>query len=466
MRLLDDRPGSAARNWMVSGAVWFAVAVTFGLTAATEMAVPDFLGGIRYLVFGRLRPAHYNTAWFGFLSMVLIGAGLHYVPQLCATRLHSEKLANLAMWIWNASQLAGIVTLLLGYTEAHEYAEFVKPVDFMSITALVILIYVTFKTIARRQEPLIYVSIWYYGAALLWTAVIWAFLGGAGVRSGIYDAVWTWFYGHNVFGLWITPLFIAAAYYTIPREARAPLYSHTLSLIGFWSLVTFYSPTGAHHLLQAPVPAWEKVIATVHSVLLLISVYAVLTNWWLTLRGHTARIEESLALKFVFAGTVWFFVVSTQGSVQSLISVQRLTHFTNWVVGHAHTGLLGFAGFIAVGVLYDVLPQVVGRPVYSARLANFQYWCMLFGQGGFFVILTIAGLVQGSAWLNGEAVYRAVTELHLYMVARVMAGTLVVTAAYVQLYNVWMTLRGRAPEREVMGPAVSLYDERAMVGGG
>nr|MDQ2730346.1 cbb3-type cytochrome c oxidase subunit I [Armatimonadota bacterium] len=158
---------------------------------------------------------------------------------------------------------------------------------------------------------------------------------------------------------------------------------------------------------------------------------------------------------------IFYFIVSTQGSVQALISVQRLTHFTNWVVGHSHTGLLGFAGFIAVGVMYDVLPQLVGRPVYSARLANFQWWCMLIGQTGFMVVLTIAGLIQGSAWLNGEALYRVLPELHVYMVSRATMGMFIVVGAYVQLWNVWMTLRSRPPERETLEPTLSLYDETA-----
>ncbi|HEY3266477.1 MAG TPA: cbb3-type cytochrome c oxidase subunit I [Armatimonadota bacterium] len=456
MRLLDDRRGSAARNWMVSGVIWMAIGVTFGLLAATELAAPDVSGAARYLTFGRIRPLHVNTVWYGFLSMTLLGAGLHYVPQLCKTKLYSERVANLAMWIWNISQAAGITAVWLGYTQSHEYAEYPPFVTVMSLTSLSLMAWVTFKTIARREEPLIYVSIWYYGAALLWTITQWLFLGGTGAQWGIYDAVWTWFYGHNIFGLWITPLSIAAVYYTIPREVRQPLYSHTLSLLGFWLLVTDYAPTGVHHLLQAPVPAWQKGVAIVHSVLLLIPVYIFLSNIWLTMRGRMGRIEESMTLKYVFAGTLWYFVVSTQGSIQSLMAVQRMTHFTNWVVGHSHSGLLGFAGFIAVGVMYDVLPQVTGNPVYSIRLANFQYWLMLIGQSGFAIILTIAGLIQGAGWINGEEVYRVLPEMHLYMVLRGISGILVVAGAYIQLYNVWRTVRGGPLDREWDEPAMSL----------
>jgi cbb3-type cytochrome c oxidase subunit I len=466
MRLLDDRAGSAARNWMVSGVIWMAIGVTFGLIAALELTAPDFMGGNRWFVFGRIRPVHVNTVWYGFLSMCLIGAGLFYVPQLCKIKLYSEKLANLAMWIWNFSQAAGIVTLMLGYTSTHEYAEYIDPIDILSIIALGIVAWVTFKTIASRKEPQLYVSIWYYGAALLWTLTEWIFLGGTGVRSGIYDAVWTWFYGHNIFGLWITPLSLGAAYYVIPREARKPLFSHTLSLIGFWLLVTDYAPTGTHHLLQAPVPAWQKAVATTHSLLLLIPVWVFLSNVWLTLRGRMGRIEESVTLKYVFAGTIWYFIVSTQGSLQSIQNVQRLTHFTNWVVGHSHAGLLGFAGFIAVGVMYDVLPQVVGRPIYSIRLANFQYWLMLLGMVAFMFILTTVGLMQGAGWINGEDVYRVLPETFVYMFYRAFFGVFIVVGSYIQLWNVWKTVKGGDLDRELEEPSMNLRDVAPMEAGG
>ena len=458
MRLLDDRPGSAARNWMVSGAVWMAVGVTFGLLAAIEMASPDFAGGMRHLVFGRIRPIHVNTVWYGFLSMVLIGAGLHIVPQLCKTQLWSEKIANGAMWIWNFSQIAGMVSLVMGITTSHEYAEYKGPINWLSILALSMLLYVQYKTVANRKEPLIYVSIWYFLGALVWTVTEWAFLNSTGVHRGLYDAVWHWFYGHNIFGLWITPMAIGAAYYVIPREVRRPLYSHTLSLIGFWLLVTDYAPTGTHHLLQAPVPDWEKVVATVHSMLLLIPVWVFLSNIWLTMRGRMGRIEQSMTLKYMFAGSIWYFIVSTQGSLQSLMSVQRLTHFTQWVIGHSHAGLLGFGGFMAVGILYDVLPQVTGKPIWSVRLANFQYWLMLIGQGGFMLILTTAGLIQGGAWLNGEAVYRVIPEIRIYMTLRALDGVTIFAAAWIFLYNVLRTLYSKKPDVEADAPLMSMRD--------
>ncbi|HET6384760.1 MAG TPA: cbb3-type cytochrome c oxidase subunit I [Armatimonadota bacterium] len=465
-RLLDDRPGSAARNWMISGAFWMFVGVTLGLLLAIFLAAPDFLGGHRYLEFGRIRPLHVNTVWYGFLSMTLLGAGLHYVPQLCRTTLYSERIANLAMWIWNISQVAGMICVITGYTSAHEYAEYPIPVDVTGLFALLLVIYVTYRTIDQRKEPLLYVSIWYYAGALLWFLTSWAFLGGTGQRYGVYDAVWTWFYGHQVFGLWVTPLAIGVTYYIVPREAKRPLFSHSLSLIGFWMLVTTYAPVGAHHLLQAPIPSWEKVIAIVQSVMLLIPVYVFLTNIWVTMRGRIGRIEESLALRFVVAGTIWYWVVSTQGTLEALISVQRLTHFTNFVVGHSHNGLLGFAGFIAAGAIYDVLPQVTGHPIYSARLANFQYWLMLIGQTGFFFILTIAGLIQGSAWLNGESVYRVLVELHIYMIWRAWVGTFIVMGAYVQFYNVVMTVRGARPQREEYEPVIGYADQELLAAQG
>ncbi len=467
MRFLDDRPGSAARNWMVSGSVWFASGTTVALLAAIEMAAPDFLGGIRWLVFPRIRPVHTWEVIYGFVSMTLVGAGLHYVPRLCRRPLYSERIANAAMWLWNFGLLLAIVGFLTGHTQTHEYAEAVPQASAWILLAMALIAFVTYKTMSLREEPLLYVSTWYYLGAHVWTITMFAVLGGIGWHTGVYDAIWAWFFGHNVLGLWLTPLAIGVSYYIIPRAVRQPVYSQTLTLVGFWALVAFYAHAGTHHLLQAPVPAWQKVIATVDSTVLLISVYAFLANIWLTMRGKLWRVEQSLALKFAFVGTLWYFAVSTQGSLQSLMAVHRYEHFTNWVVAHAHIGILGFAGFLAVGALYDVLPAVTdSEAVYSARLANFQYWLMLFGITSFFLILTTAGLIQGNSWLNGESIYRVVPMMHPYMVWRALTGTFLVVASYIQLYNVLMTVRGRQPVREHLEPAVGVTPEHTGVEGG
>jgi cytochrome c oxidase cbb3-type subunit 1 len=210
-----------------------------------------------------------------------------------------------------------------------------------------------------------------------------------------------------------------------------------------------YTHVGAHHLLQAPVPQWLKLISIVNSIALVVPVFAFLTNVWLPIRDRFGRIYEDVGAKMVFTGTIWYFVTCVQGPFQSLPAVQRVTHFTQWVVAHAHIALLGFAGFIAMGSIYYLLPMVLKRPLYSRRLADFQYWLMLLGTLGIFLSLTFAGLIQGEAWRNGEVVYRVLPELKSYFVARSAAGVAMLVGAGIFIFNVLMTvLRGaaRAPE--------------------
>jgi cytochrome c oxidase cbb3-type subunit 1 len=273
---------------------------------------------------------------------------------------------------------------------------------------------------------------------------------GTGAITGLPDAILAWFYGHGVVGLFLTPLAVAVAYYVIPNVCRSPLYSHTLSLVGFWSLLMIYTHIGTHHLLQTPVPTWLKVLAISGSLAMFIPVMTVLINLWLTMRGRLGYIHSDIGGKFVMAGLVWYLLTCTQGPLQALPVIQRLTHLTNWVIAHAHMGVLGFSGVIALGGMYFVLPRVTGRPIYSVLLADIQYWLVLFGMTGFFLVLTAGGLVQGNSWLNGEAVYRTLPELHPYLVVRAAVGILLVGGAVIGLYNVYMSIYGTQSDRETI----------------
>jgi len=429
-----------------------AVGTTFGLLGGLALVAPDFISNIPWLQFGRIRPIHVNAVTLGFVAMTLVGGGLYIVPALLRTPLYSERLANLAMLVWNGALLMGTLTLARGQTQAREYAEYIWPVDVLIVIAFGLLIFDFIMTVAQRREPLLYVSVWYFGAALVLTGALFP-IGNVmwhpqtGALSGLLDAILLWFYGHNVIGLLLTPLALGAAYYLIPVVTRAPLYSHTLSLIGFWTLVGFYTHIGGHHLLQAPIPIWLKVISTIDSLMMMIPVLTVLINLWLTVRGRLGEVFASVPGKCVYMGTISYLIVGLQGPLQSLPSVQRVTHFTNWVIGHAHLAVLGFSGLIALGTLYYVLPRACGRQLWSERLANLQFWFAFIGVWAFMWVLTAAGLVQGNAWANGETVYRTLPMLMPYMALRALYGTMVVIGAYIGLYNVVMTIyRGRAWE--------------------
>ena len=397
---MNPGPNATSVGFLLTSAFWMTVATFYGFLGAMELMAPDLTANMGPIVFGRVRPTHVNLVLFGFVTPGLLGAAFYFIPRLLGTRLYSEKLGLWTVVAWNAALVAVVITLAMGITQGREYAELAWPIDIVIVAAFGLVFTNIIMTVKARTEPILYVSVWYVLAGIVLTActyslgnVIWR--PDSGALVGIPDAILLWFYGHNVFGLLLTPLSAAVAYYVIPRATRSPLYSHTLSLLGFWALIVVYTHIGTHHLLQVPVPTWLKVVAIVDSVAMVIPVMAFLINIWYTAKGKLGEIHADIGAKFVFTGTIMYFFVSIQGSMMALPDVQRVTHFNNWVVAHAHIGVLGFAGMIALGGIYYVIPKISGRPLFSRLLADFQYWMVLIGMVGFTVVLTIVGLIQG-----------------------------------------------------------------------
>jgi len=445
--LLKDEQYGTTKGFFISSAAWMVAGTLAGLIGAIELVAPDLLGNLPWIVFGRIRQVHTNLVMFAFVGSALLGSAHYIVPTLLRTPLYSERLGKLYLWLWNGALVAGVITLSLGYTQNREYAELIWPIDVGVLIVFALMFYNLFETLRRRRENLLYVSVWYVFGALIFSFFTYLF-GNAmwnpdtGSITGMPDAILAWFYGHNVLGFFFTPLAVAVAYFVIPIVSRAPLYSHTLSLVGFWSILVMYSHIGTHHLLQAPAPTWLKVVAITGSIGMIIPVMTVLVNLWLTMRGRVGNVHTDIGGKFIFAGSVWYLLTGLQGPLQALPYVQRLTHFTNWVIAHAHMGVFGFAGFTALGGIYFILPRITGRPLYSRRLAEVQYWLVLIGLAGFFVVLTIAGLIQGNGWLNGESVYRVLPQINLYMILRASLGVLIIGGALMGLYNILMTIYG------------------------
>ena len=438
-------PHQTARGFCITSAVWMVVAAFMGLLGATELVAPDLFGSQGLISFGRIRPIHVNLVLFGFVTPGLLGAAHFILPRLLRTPLYSERLGMATVTLWNVLLVGVVATLASGFTQGREYAELIWPLDLMVVLVFSMLFCNMAMTIHRRKEPILYVSVWYICAAVVLTAatyilgnVIWR--PDTGALTGIADAILLWFYGHNIFGLLLTPLSAGVAYYVVPRVVKQPLYSHTLSILGFWSLIVVYTHIGTHHLLQVPVPTWLKVISIVDSIAMVIPVMVFLVNIWYTAKNRLGEIHADIGGKFIFTGTIMYFFVSIQGSVMALPQVQRVTHFNNWVVGHAHVGVLGFSGMIALGGLYYVLPKITGKPLYSRLLADFQYWLVLIGVTGFTVVLTIVGLIQGNAWFIGETVYRVLPSVHIYYVIRASLGVMVFSGALIGLYNIVRTL--------------------------
>jgi cbb3-type cytochrome c oxidase subunit I len=459
------RKNSASLNFMLTAAVWIVLGVFMGLILALQFVFPDLFRGVPFLVFSRLRQEHTNTVMFAFLSGGMMGLWLYIVPRLTGRELWSEALGNVAVVLWNLALLVGIVGIATAHTQSREYAELIWIVDVAVMLVLILNLVNLYKTIANRVEPKLYVSLWYISGTLVWMPLLY-FIGNVmwnpptGAITGVNDTIFNWFYGHNVLGLWFTTGLLPVIYYIVPRETRTPLYSHFLSLIAFWGIAFFYTGVGAHHLLWAPIPYWLKTIAVAESIGMVLPVVAFMMNIFLTMRGNWNRILSSLPLRFVVTGWAAYVLVSYQGSHQALRAINLLTHFTQYVPGHAHLSLMFFAASVIMGGAYYVIPRICNCKLYSRRLANVQYSLYVIGFTFFFGGFLLTGLVQGTNWLHqGLPVWSVLPGLRPYMALRAAGGILVVTNFIVFTCNVFATVITR---RAVVQAPVSVQSPAAV----
>lgn len=437
---------SGSKNFIITAAIWLVVGMSLGLLGAVEFAAPDISAGIPQLTFSRVRPAHINIVAFGWLSMANIGIVLYIVPTLTKSKLHSEKLANLICVVWNLVILAGGLCLLNGYSEGREYAELPVPLDIVVLIGLSVMSFNVYLTAINRNVKKLYVSLWYILGAFFWMPIVYFIGNRTFVRlDGLNDAIVNWFYGHNILGMWFTTLGVGIAYYMIPKLSGRPLWSHSLSMLGFWTIAFFYAPTGTHHILQAPVPEWLKALAVVFSVALVIPVITVLTNFFMTMRGAWWQIANNLPLRFVLTGAVCYFLTCIQGPFQATRAVNWYIHFTQWVPGHAHLALLGTFSFFDFGAIYYILPRILGRQMFSVGLARAHYWFTVIGFIIFFLAFTIGGLVQAAGWQQGMPVGQWTNSMEPWWVFRALGGTLMWFGNILFLTNIIQTVRGKAP---------------------
>jgi cbb3-type cytochrome c oxidase subunit I len=447
---------STSVNFMLTAALWLVLGVSMGLILALEFVFPDLFRGVSWLVFSRLRQAHTNTVMFAWLSGGMMGLWFYIVPRLTGRRLWSEPLGNLTMFLWNIALAIGIFGLLTAQTQSREYAEFIWAVDVLVMVALILTMINLYVTIAHRVEPKLYVSLWYISGTLIWMPLLY-FIGNVmwnpptGALTGINDTIFNWFYGHNVLGLWFTTGLLPVIYYIVPRETRTPLYSHFLSLIAFWGIAFFYTGVGAHHLEWAPIPYWLRTIAVAESIGMVLPVVAFMMNIYLTMRGNWNRFFTSIPLRFVITGWIAYFLVSYQGSHQALRGINLLTHFTQYVPGHAHLALLFFAASVVMGGIFYVIPRIYKVRIYSRSLVNMQYSLYVIGFLFFFIGFTLTGLTQGTAWLHqGLPVWSVLPGLRPYMALRAIGGMLLVISFVLFTYNVFATLVSRKPVAQPM----------------
>jgi cytochrome c oxidase cbb3-type subunit I len=444
---LADQPSAA--GFLISSIVFFSITTFVGLIVAMKFLIPDFMADAAWLTFGRLRPLHVNGVLFGWLLAADIGLILWVVPRLCGNKLWSEKLGIANLVLFDIVILAAVFTTMSGNTQGLEYAELPLLLDIGVTVAWVMFGVNVFATIATRNHEKIYVSLWYIMGAVVWTAFVWI-TGNFATRfaSGINQANLNWFFVHNAVGLIFTPLGVALAYYFIPLAVKRPLYSHKLSMVGFWTISFIYVWTGAHHMLHGPISQWLQTVAIIFSAMLIIPVWTVIVNFFGTVAGSWDRVRNSPVLKFLMAGTTFYLLTCFQGPMQSLRSVSAIVSKTDWVVGHAHMAVFGAFSFFAIAGAFHAVPLMVGRPLYSQSLANRSFWLMMTGGLLYFVSLWVGGFMQGLQWNDVSIPWVETVEfMKPFWMARAVAGFLIFSGVIVFLFNIVQTLRG-APSTE------------------
>ena len=456
-RRLGETPDLAARYFLYSAVVWLVAPVVVGLMLAIFLYHPQAQNWVPealkpYVIFGRLRPVHVNLALFGWLAMVYAGTMLYLTPRLVGARLYSERLALATLAVWNVLMLVGAVSLLTGWNQGREYAEFPWLIDIGFIAVVLMLAANVWGTVARRTEQRLYVSVWSWMAATLILPFVYA-IGNkvwdtSGAYTGTTDAIVNFFYVHNIFNVWFTTAGVGIFLYLIPRVSGNPLFSHRLAIWGFASVWA-----GQHHLLYGPGPEWLEIVSICFSITAAIPNTAFLINFLKTFEGRWGRIGPSIPARWVAVGVVMYSFTCVQGIAQSFRNFSMQIHFTNWVVGHSHLAFFGAWSFMCFAVIGVLLPRMLGRELYSRTLSEWHFWLTLGGLLTFMCSLWAAGLVQGSDWASGAIPFLATArQMEGYFLVRLCAGAVMVAAQFLFAYNVFMTVRSPGSEvRSVAG---------------
>ncbi len=439
---LQDYP--SARWFIISSVFFFLITTLVGLAVALKFVIPDLMGTVEWLTFGRMRPLHVSGVLFGWLLAADMGLVFYVVPKLCGTKLFSEKLGLATVVLFDLVVLGAVGTTLGGITQGLEYAELPFILDVGVVVCWVMFGVNVFGTIAIRKHKKIYVSLWYIMGAVIWTAFVYI-TGNFTVHlvDGISQANLNWFFVHNAVGLIFTPIGVALAYYFIPKAANAPLYSHRLSMVGFWTISFIYVWTGAHHMIHGPISQWLQTVAILFSVMLIIPVWTVVWNFYGTVGGRWDRVRSEPVLKFLMAGTTFYVLTCFQGPMHSLRTVSAIVSKTDWVVGHAHMAVLGGFSFFAIAGCLFTVPLITGRKLHSKPLANTTFWLMLMGGLTYFVSLWIGGFIQGLQWNDASIPFIDTVVYQVpYWWARVVGGLLIFAGVVLFFYNMVRTYTG------------------------
>ena len=439
---------------MIFGVVGFLV----GLVAALQLIFPALNFGNPYTTFGRIRPLHTNAAIFAFVGNGIYMGVYYSLQRLLKTRMYSKALSEFHFWGWQAIILAAAITLPLGITSAHEYAELEWPIDIAIALVWVAFGINMFGTILKRRENHLYVAIWFYIATWITVTVLHIFNNlelpvnmwkSYPVFAGVQDALIQWWYGHNAVAFFLTTPYLGLMYYFLPKAANRPVFSYRLSIIHFWALIFIYIWAGPHHLLYTSLPDWAQSLGTVFSIMLIAPSWGGMLNGLLTLRGAWDRVRNDPILKFMVVAVTAYGMATFEGPMLSIKSVNAISHYTDWTIGHVHIGTLGWNGFLTFGILYWLIPRIFDTKLYSTRLANAHFWIGTLGILFYAIPLYWAGWTQSLMWKqftpDGLLQYgnflETVTQIIPMYAFRALGGTLYLLGYFVMLWNIFKTVQ-------------------------
>jgi len=430
-------------EYLAWATLWLLVGTAAGLIDALKLNWPDFLA-LPWLSFGRVRPIHTNTVFWGWSSMALVGLALYVVARTSRAPLWSPRLSRLALVLWNVAVVAGLLTLATGVTRGpQEYREWVWPVAVLFGAGLVLNGFNAYMTVATRSIPEVYVSNWYILGAFCFLLILFATGYVPFYQHGIGNVVIQGYYMHTGVGMWFGILALGIAYYAIPRVVGRPIYSYALGVLGFWTNILFYSLIGGHHFIFAPTPWWLQTTAILFSVGMMVPVWAGGCNLLLTFRGSSAVLRRSYAAPFLLAGIVAYVLVSTQGTLEAFRTTNIYWHFTNFTVGHSHLAMYGFIAFVIWGAAYGLVPQLTGAEP-NPIAVGIHFWLALVGMTIYVVSISIAGVLQGLSWVAGEAFIRSVEAAEPMWLWRTVGGMLMVLSHLLFALNLWSMRPGQA----------------------
>lgn len=458
-----------AARWLIYPSILFMVlGMTVGVFIAFNTFVfPDYFSG-EYVTFGRVRPVHVAQVTLLWLLSVDIGLFFYFVPRLCGVSIWGPKLAKYTIALWWFSLIIGTYSFPWGTNTGWEYAElpyFVSwlPIKFLFTVAFVLVVINLYMTIATRRFEKMYVSLWYVMGTLFWTSFTW--IVGAYVvdlvPGGISRVNVNFFYVHNLVGLIYTPMGLATAYYALPKLSGLPIYSHRLSMIGFWAIAFVYAWIGAHHIIHGPMSQWLQTTSIVFSLWLFIPVWTVVTNLFATLSGHWDKYVNSAPLRFLMMGNVFYLITCIQGPLMALRNVNEITSKTDWVIGHSHISLYATFTFFAIAGIYQALPALTGKPLWSQRLANWHFTLNMLGSFPFIFSLWLGGFLQGMQWsdwalgstyaefhtrLTELTFLQTTADMHPWWLLRGIGGIIILFSNILFVWNVFNTIL--LPERK------------------